>query len=47
MGKKALSEPLWTVNILKDPKHYLNVHGSIFAILFYNSEKKCAGKILS
>ena len=45
MPKK--SEHLWTVNMLKAPKHCLNQHGSIFVKFFDHSERKAARKILS
>ena len=32
--KSPVSEHLWTVNMLKGPKHCLNLHGSTFAIFF-------------
>ena len=38
--KKPVSENLLTVNILKGPKHCLNLHGSIFVIFFDNSQTK-------
>ena len=38
--KSAVSEHLWTVNIIKAPKDYFNVHGTIFVIFFYHSETK-------
>ena len=44
--KNSLSEHLWTVNMLKGPKHWLNMHGSIFFIIFDHSERKPAPKTL-
>ena len=44
--KATVSEHLWTVNILKGPKHGLNPHSSSFAIFFEHSEKKSAQKSL-
>ena len=32
--KTAVSEHLWAVNMLKAPKHSLNLHGSVFVIYF-------------
>ena len=32
--KATVSEHLWTVNMLKGPKHCLNLHGSVFVIFF-------------
>ena len=45
--KSPVSEHLWTVNMLKRPKHFLNLHGSIFVIFFDHSERESAPKILS
>ena len=44
--KSSLSEHLWTVNMLKGPKDYFNLHGSIFVRFFDNSERKSARKFL-
>ena len=44
--KSPVSEHLWTVIMLKGSKHYLNLHVSIFVIVFDHSEKKSARKIL-
>ena len=35
--KATVSEHLWTVNILKGPKHDLNPHGGFFVIFFEHS----------
>ena len=35
--KNPVSEYLWTVNMLKGPKHCLSLHGSIFLIFFHHS----------
>ena len=43
--KSPKSEHLWTVNMLKGPKECLNMHGSIFVIIFDHSEKKIRPKI--
>ena len=32
--KRALSENLWMLSIIKGPKDKLNLHGSIFVIFF-------------
>ena len=45
--EKLVSEHLLTVNMLKDPKHCLNLHGSIFVIFFDHSERTWARKTLS
>ena len=45
--KNPVSEQLWAVNMLKPPKHCLNLHGSIFVRLFDPSERKSRRKILS
>ena len=45
--KGPVSEYLWADNILKAPKHCLNLHPSIFVISFDHSEKKSAPNILS
>ena len=37
--KSPVSEHLWTVNMLKGPKHFLNLHGSILVRFFDHSEK--------
>ena len=42
----GVSEHLWTLNMLKRPKHCINLHGSIFLIFFDHSERKSALKIL-
>ena len=42
--KGPVSEELWTVNVLKSPKPFLNLHGSIFVRFFDNSEKKISPK---
>ena len=44
--KGTVSEQLWTVSMLKGPKDNLNLHGSIFAIFFVQSETRSAQKIL-
>ena len=44
--KSPVSEHLWTVNMLKGPKHCINLHGSIFVIFFDHSERKSARKTL-
>ena len=44
--KNSVSEHIWTVNMLKGPKHCLNINGSIFVIFFDHSEKKSAPNIL-
>ena len=46
MPKKHVSGHLWTVNMLKGPKHCLNPHDSIFVILFDHSKRKSASKAL-
>ena len=45
--KASVSEHLWTVNILKGPKHGLNSQGSFFVIFFDHPQKKSAPKTLS
>ena len=45
--KSPVSEHLWTVNMLKGPKHFLNLHGSIFVRFFDDFERKSARKFLS
>ena len=37
--KSHESEHLWTFNMLKGPKHCLNLHGSSFVIFFKHSKK--------
>ena len=37
--KSLVSEHLFTVNMLKDPKDCLNLHGSIFVKFYVNSGK--------
>ena len=44
--KSSKSEHLWTVNMLKEQKECLNLHGSIFVIFFDDSENKSAQRIL-
>ena len=44
--KSLLSEHLWTIKMLKRPKHCINLHCSIFARFFDHSETKSATKIL-
>ena len=44
--KPPVSEHLCSVNMLKVPKDWLNMHGSIFAMFFYHSEIKFAPKIM-
>ena len=44
--KATKSEHLSVVNILKDPKHWLNLHGSVFVIFFDHSQRKSAQKTL-
>ena len=46
MPKSPVWGHLWTVNILKGPKHCLNLHGSIFVIFSDHSEKQSAQKNL-
>ena len=45
--KSPVSEHLWRVNMLKGPKHYLNRHGSFFAIFLDPSKRKSARKSMS
>ena len=45
--KSHVSEHLWIVNMLKGPKNRLNLHSSIFVIIFDDLERKSARKILS
>ena len=45
--KSPVSEHSWRVNMLKGPKHFLNLHGSIFVIFLDHSETKSPRKILS
>ena len=45
--KNPVSEHLWAVNMLKAPKHCLNLHCSTFVKCSHNSERKWARKILS
>ena len=42
--KKPVSEHLWRVNMLKGPKHCLNLDGSIFLIFCDHPEKKISSK---
>ena len=44
--KSLVLEHRRTVNILKCPKHCLNLHGSIFVMFLGLSEKNSARKIL-
>ena len=44
--KSFVLEHLWMVNMLKGPKGCLNLHASIFVIIFDYSERKSAQKIL-
>ena len=44
--KSPVSEHIWTCNILKCPKIFLNLHSSSFVIFFNNSERKSAPKNL-
>ena len=44
--KIPVLEHLWAVNMLNAPKHCLNLHGSIFVMFFYDSERKSGRKIL-
>ena len=44
--KSPLPEHLWAVNMLNGPKDCLNLHGSVFVILFDLSEEKLAQKTL-
>ena len=46
MSEKNQIRSLWTVKMLKGPKDCLNLHGSIFVILFGHSETKSAWQIL-
>ena len=45
--KPPVSENLYTINMLKGPKHCLKLRGSILVIYFDDSEKKSARNILS
>ena len=45
--KSAVSEQPLTVNMLKDPKHLLNLHERTFIIFFHGSEGYGFGKCLS
>ena len=42
--KGHVSEHLWTVNMLRGPKHCLNQHGSVFVVFFDQDERKSAQK---
>ena len=42
--KSLVLEHRRTVNILKCPKHCLNLHGSIFVMFLGHSEKKISSK---
>ena len=42
--KSHESEHLWTVNMLKGPKHCLNLHGSSFVIFFQALKKNFSSK---
>ena len=42
--KSYVSEHLWTVNMLKAPKDYLILHGSIFCNIFWSLWKKFISK---
>ena len=44
--KNPVSEHLWTVNMLKGPKHCLNLDGSNFVMFFDHLEIKSAPKTL-
>ena len=44
--KSPVSQHLWPVNMLKGPKHCLNLHGRILVTFFDHSERKSAQKIL-
>ena len=44
--KNPVPEHLWTFNILKCPKHCLNLYGSIVVKFFDHSERKSDQKIL-
>ena len=44
--KSPVSEHLWTVNMLKGPKHCLILHDSNFVIFLDHSERKLPRKIL-
>ena len=44
--KSPVSEHLWTVNMLKVPKHCFKLHGSFFVIIFDHSEITSAPKSL-
>ena len=44
--KSPVSEHLSIDNMLKVPKDFLNLHGSIFVIFFNHSEWKSAPKIV-
>ena len=46
MPKKPVPEHLWRVNLVKGPKHCLNMHGRIFVIFFDHSDIELAQKIL-
>ena len=45
--KRSMSEHLWAVNMVKAPKHCLNLHSSISVKFFDPSERKAALKSLS
>ena len=42
--KRSVSEHLWTVNMLKGPKHCLNLHGRIFSHIFWSYRRKISSK---
>ena len=44
--KSPVSEHLWTVNMLKGPKHCMNLHDSIFVTFFDHFERKSVPKNL-
>ena len=45
--KRPVSEHLWTVNMLKGPKQYLNLRISSFVIFFDHSQRTSVRKIFS
>ena len=47
MPKKTRVRTVMTVNVLKGPKSFLNMHASIFDIFFDDFERKSVRKILS
>ena len=43
--KATVSEHLWTVNMLKGPKHCLNMDGSIFVMFLITLKKNHLQKV--